>query len=119
MPRDYRLYLDDILEAIDRINQYVGDMDESEFSLDKKTQDAVARNLEIIGEATRNLPDAVLKEAEEIEWRKIIALRNMLTHEYFDISLPVIWDIIQTKLTPLKEACLKLLKRLDGGLEPN
>jgi uncharacterized protein with HEPN domain len=62
------------LEAIDRINQYVGYMDESEFSLDKKTQDAVVRNPEIIGEATQNLPDAVSKEAEEIEWRKIIAL---------------------------------------------
>ncbi len=112
MPRDYRLYLDDILEAIARIREYVQDIDETEFGSDRKTQDAVIRNLETIGEASRNLSDSLKDEVKEIEWHKIIGLRNILAHEYFGISLPIIWDVVQNKLDPLKQACTKLLKRL-------
>ena len=111
MPRDNRLYLDDILEAIGRIREYVRDMDEFDFALDKKTQDAAIRNLEIIGEAAGKLPDSFKESAKEIEWRKIIGLRNILTHEYFGISLPIVWDVIQNKLDSLEQACKKLLKQ--------
>ena len=109
MHRDYRLYLDDILEAIDRIHEYVQGIDAGVFSSDKKTQDAVIRNLEVIGEAASNLPDNIKIEAEEIEWRKIIGLRNILAHEYFGVSIPIVWDIIQNKLNSLKKTCVKLL----------
>jgi uncharacterized protein with HEPN domain len=109
MPREYRLYLDDILGAIDRIREYVGRMDQSEFTKDRKTQDAVIRNLEIIGEAAKNLSETLQGEANEIEWRKIMGLRNILVHEYFGVSLPIIWDIVQNKLGPLEEACRKLV----------
>jgi len=109
MSRDYRLQLDDILEAVQRIKKYTSDLSQEEFALDDKTQDAVIRNLEIIGEAARSLPDEVKKSASQIEWKKIIALRNILIHEYFGVNTEILWDLIINKLDELKDACLKLL----------
>jgi uncharacterized protein with HEPN domain len=113
MHRDYRLYLDDILDAIDRISEYVEGMDDDAFISDKKTQDAVIRNLEVIGEASRNLSDELKAQSNEIEWTKIIGFRNILAHEYFGVSIPIVWDIVQSKIGPLREACTKLLKQLE------
>lgn len=117
MPRDFRLYLDDMLEAIGRIQEYTADMDEAAFARDSKTQDAVVRNLEVIGEAARNLPDQMKAGAPEIDWRKIVGLRNILIHEYFGISTPILWDIIQNKLGTLGRTCRRLLQI--ENLEPN
>ncbi|MCK5175211.1 MAG: DUF86 domain-containing protein [Planctomycetes bacterium] len=108
MPRDYKLQLDDILEAIGRIREYTDNMSEESFGLDHKTQDAVIRNLEIIGEAARNLPDEIKNSASEIQWHKIIALRNLLIHEYFGVNTKILWDVITNKLGGLEEACRKL-----------
>jgi uncharacterized protein with HEPN domain len=113
MHRDYGLYLDDILEAIDRIREYVQGMDAEAFSSDRKTQDAVIRNLEVIGEASRNLSEELKVRSNQIEWSKIIGFRNILAHEYFGVSVPIVWDIVQNKLDPLRDACTKLLKQLD------
>ena len=94
MPRDFRLYLDDILDAVHQIRVYIAGMNEDDFAKDRKTQDAVIRNLEIIGEAAGNLPDQFQKMAQEIDWRKIKGLRNILIHEYFGINLPIIRDVV-------------------------
>ncbi len=110
MHRDPRLYLDDMLEAIALIREYTSSYDYQRFSLDRKTQDAVVRNLEIIGEAAGRLPESVRAKAPEIEWRKIVGLRNILVHEYFGVSLPVIWDVVQNKLASLEIVCRNLLK---------
>ena len=112
MHRDPRLYLDDILEAINKIRDYTAGMDYSAFSNDAKTQDAVVRNLEIIGEAAGRLQGQVRDSSSDIEWRKIVALRNILIHEYFGVSLPIVWDIIQSKLDPLESSCQALLNQL-------
>lgn len=109
MPRDFRLYLDDILEGIAQIREYTASMDFEGFARDRKTQDAVVRNIEIIGEAAARLPESVKSKTEDMEWRKIIGMRNILVHEYFGISLPIVWDIVQNKLKPLEAACKKLL----------
>ena len=110
MHRDPRLYLDDILEAIVQIREYILSMDYESFVRDRKTQDAVVRNLVIIGEAAGRLPENMKHAAGEIEWRKIVGLRNILIHEYFGISLPVVWDVAQNKLNALETACWKLLE---------
>ena len=110
MPRDSRLYLDDILQAIDRITDYTEGMTVVELAEDCRTLDAVVRNLEIIGEAARSLPDSVKETMPEIEWRKIVGLRTILIHEYFGVSIPVVWDIVQNKLAPLGEACRRALE---------
>jgi uncharacterized protein with HEPN domain len=110
MSRDYRLYLDDILEAIHQIRTYVADRDEESFATDRKTQDAVIRNLEIIGEAAGRLPEQIQKAGPDVDWRKIKGLRNILIHEYFGINLSIIWDVVESKLDPLEKACLRLLE---------
>lgn len=109
MPRDYKQHLDDILQAIIYIREYVQNMDFRTFEDDTKTQHAVIRNLEIIGEAARKIPDEVRDNAPEIEWNKIIALRNILIHEYFGVSLKIVWDVAQNKLDILETTCLRLL----------
>lgn len=110
MPRNYLLYLDDILEAIVKIRDYIAGMDYTAFTEDTKTQDAVVRNLEIIGEAAGHLPELVRTATPEIEWRKIVSLRNILAHEYFGVSLPVVWDVVKNKLDSLQAACEKLIE---------
>jgi len=115
MPRDHRLYLDDILEAIGNVREYVKGMDYDAFARDKKTRDAVVRNLEIIGEAAGRLPESVRSAAPEIEWRKIMSLRNILAHEYFGVSLPVVWDVVQNKLQPLETSCRNLMKQMPSA----
>lgn len=110
MHRDPRLYLDDILEAITQIREYTSTLDYDSFSQDRKTQDAVARNLEIIGEAAGRLPESIKMNATGIEWRKIVGMRNIIAHEYFGISLPVVWDVVKNKLGLLETSSRKLQK---------
>ena len=98
MHRDFRLYLDDILGAIERIFEYVRGMDYKTFARDLKTQDAVIRNPEIIGEAARHLPAEMTEKAPVIQWPKIMGLRNILTHEYFGVNLAIVWDVVQHNL---------------------
>jgi uncharacterized protein with HEPN domain len=110
MPGDHRLCLDDILEAIGRIRRHVGQMDFAASKTDEKTVDAVIRNLEVIGEAARNVPEPLRQGCPETEWCKIVALRNILIHDYFGINLEIIWDIVQHKLDDLEATCRRLLE---------
>jgi uncharacterized protein with HEPN domain len=112
MSRDPGLYLDDLLESIARISRYTEGMNEATFATDSRTQDAVIRNLEVIGEAARSLPEELRAAAPEIEWRKIVALRNVLAHAYFGLSLPILWDVVMNKLGPLRDAASRLLGSL-------
>lgn len=66
-------------------------------------QDAVVRNLEIIGEAVKRLPDAIRKQHSDVEWRKIAGLRDILVHAYFGVDVEIIWDVIQHKLPEFKD----------------
>lgn len=109
MPRDYKQQLDDILQAITLIREYTKNMDYNAFEHDRKTQDAVVRNLEIIGEAARAMHNEVRDKSRGIEWNKIIALRNILIHEYFGVNLKIVWDVIQNKLDEVENTCRKLL----------
>lgn len=109
MRRDPRLYLDDILEAIDRVREYTLDLDYEAFRQDRKTQDAVIRNLEIIGEAAGRLPESLHAASPDVAWRKITGLRNILAHDYFGVSLPIVWDVVQNKLDSLQTSCEVLI----------
>jgi uncharacterized protein with HEPN domain len=107
-----KLFLEDILEAIAKIERYIDGVNKEEFFDDEKCIDAVIRNLEIIGEATRQLPQPFTSQHPEIEWKKIIGLRNRIVHEYFGIDLELIWQITQADLLPLKNNIQKMLKSL-------
>lgn len=100
--RDHNLYLDDIYAAIVKVEHYTVGLTFAQFRKNDLIIDGVVRNLEIIGEAAKKTP-AVLKNRNlEIEWKKIAGLRDILAHEYFNVDLEVLWDIIKNKLPVLK-----------------
>jgi uncharacterized protein with HEPN domain len=110
MPRDYKAYLDDILQAVEKITQYTWEISFQTFSGDDKTIDAVVRNLEVIGEAVKHIPKKVRSRYPDIEWQRITNLRNIIVHEYFGINLKIIWDIVKNKLPVLAERIKQLLE---------
>jgi len=110
MPRDYKIYLADIIECIGKIHNYTAGLLLVDFCNDGKTIDAVIRNLEIIGEAARRLPEEIRINFPDVEWHKIISLRNILIHEYPGIDLETIWDIIENKLSPLEKQVKEILR---------
>lgn len=97
MSRDWRLYLDDVREACERISRYVGEMDKAGFLADDKTYDAVLRNLEVIGEAAKKLPDDVRARYGGVDWRKIAGFRDIIAHAYFGVDQAILWDIVRNK----------------------
>ncbi len=101
MPRDPRILLDDIRECLRRIESYTNGV-RGEALQDPRTLDAVIRNLEVIGEAAKQLPVEALARHEEIDWRKIAGLRDILIHQYFGIDVSILADVVSTKLPDLK-----------------
>ena len=112
-PRSWRVRIEDILEAIDNIEGYVVGLEYRTFRADRKTMDAVERNLEIIGEATANLPDEILARWPEVPWRHMKGLRNLLAHEYFGVDSGILWQTIQEDLPALEPLLRKVLASPD------
>ena len=102
MPRDFEAYLEDIRQAISRIQHYAEGLTLESFAQDTRTIDAVIRNLEIIGQAAKMIPESARASYPNIEWRKIAGLRDILAHQYFEVDLDIIWDILQNKLPALE-----------------
>lgn len=94
-------FIGDIKEAIRRIEEYTENIDYDKFLADKKTQDAVVRNLQIIGEAVKNITADFKKKHIAIEWKKIAGLRDKITHQYFGVNLDIVWDVVKNKVPEL------------------
>jgi uncharacterized protein with HEPN domain len=104
MPRrDWLLFVAYMQEAIEKIGAYIEPMTFADFQADSRTVDAVVHNLLVIGEAARCLPAALKEQHPEIDWIAINGLRNRIAHEYFGLSLSVIWEIAQTDLPILRQ----------------
>lgn len=115
MSRDLRLYLNDILVADEKVLRYTSGMNFEQFVADERTFDAVIRNLQVIGEAVKNIPGDVRDRNPEIEWRKIAGLRDILAHTYFQIENEIIWDVVQNKVSPLLTKVNQLLENQRDG----
>ena len=102
-------YLNDILESISDIKEFVAGIDYESFLRDKKTSKAVIRSLEIIGEAAKNIPEPLRNSQKEIPWQEIMGMRNKLAHEYFGVDLDIVWQSIREDVNPLEAAVMEIL----------
>jgi len=106
--KEDKTYLEHILDAIAKVEQYTADGRDA-FMADDKTQDAVVRNLEIIGEATKRLSEELRYKHSEIPWKQAAGLRDVLSHDYMSIDLTIVWNVIDSRLPALREAVRELL----------
>lgn len=111
MSRIYIDYLRDMFENANRAIQFTEGMDFETFRKDEKTVYAVIRAVEIIGEATRNIPDDIRVKYPEIPWRDAADMRNKLVHRYFGINLEVIWQTLSEDLPMLANALREIIRR--------
>lgn len=110
MKRDYRLFVEDILDSIEKIEEFVADMNFDEFVNDDKTSSAVMRKLEIIGEATKNLPGDIRRKYKGLPWREMARMRDKITHGYFGINYRIVWNVIKERLPEIKPTILQILE---------
>lgn len=108
--RHWDIRVHDILAAIEKILEYTKGYDCQAFESDAKTIDAVVRNLEIVGEAARHIPDTIIEKNPGIPWREIRDMRNLLAHEYFGVNTKIIWETVQTDLPAIVPVLKKLLQ---------
>jgi len=106
LKKDPQIYLAHIRDSIQAIREYTQD-GETAFLKDRKTQDAVIRNLEIIGEAVKNIPAEITDRYEHIPWKKIAGMRDRLIHHYFGVNLKMVWGVVENRLDELDQAVQK------------
>lgn len=113
MAKDFLVYLDDILESIERIEEYTRELVYEDFFENRQTQDAVMRRITIIGEAAKRIPDEISTRYAEVPWRDIADMRNKLVHEYSGIRIDQVWAVIEKNLAPLKRTVERMLRELE------
>ena len=91
--RKYGFYIEDILVSMERIEEYINGLEFAGFKQNYMIVDAVVRNFEIIGEASKHIPDEIIEKYPNIPWRKMYGLRNIVSHEYFGIDYETLWEI--------------------------
>jgi len=112
MRREYQDYLSDLIEAIDKIEQFVGSMTYEKFGKDEKTIFAVIRALEIMGEAAKKIPSGIRVKYKNIPWKQIAGMRDKLIHEYFGINTKVIWKTVKEDVPMVKPLIKQMFKNI-------
>jgi uncharacterized protein with HEPN domain len=101
--RDYLLFIEDILDAITKIEAYVANLSFEEFSNNSMAIDATIRNFEVIGEASKNIPKKIKEKYPDVEWKEATGFRNVLIHNYFGIDVEAVWDTLHNNIPVLKK----------------
>ena len=111
MIKNPQIYIQHILESIDKIEKYVAEINEKNFSGNFLVIDAVVRNFTIIGEASKNIPDNIKDKYLNADWKGMAGFRNRIVHAYFEISTRIVWHIVKNELPPLKERMKQILEK--------
>ena len=109
--REYRDYLNDIAECINDVKSFTDGMTYKEFSLDKKTINAVVRSIEIVGEAAKHIPKIIRDKAPDVPWKDIVGMRNKITYEHFGVDIKIVWDTAKHYLPKLKKKVAAILQQ--------
>ena len=112
--RNIKLYPKTIHDSINDIEEFIERMDFEGFRGDDKTSSAVIRKFEIIGEATKNIPESIKEKYPHIPWREMAGFRDKLIHFYFGIKYELVWDTVKLRLPELKENIQRVLKDMEG-----
>lgn len=108
--RDYRDFLQDILEALNDAESFVDNLSFEEFAADRKTIYAVVRSVEIIGEATKNIPDQIKAQTPDLPWKRMAAMRDKLIHGYFGVDIKTLYKTAKQDLPTLKIPIQKIIE---------
>ncbi len=111
--RNYRLYLKDIVEAMGAAQTFVEGIGFDAFAADDKTASAVVRKLEIIGEATKNVPKTIRQEYPQVPWRQMAGMRARILPVYFDVNDAIVWEVVTELIPPLQPIIAQILKDLE------
>ena len=117
--RTSKIYFEDIITFINRIESYIQDLNFENFKENQLVIDAVIRNLELIGEASKNISSEIRKKFSNVPWSEMIGLRNLATHGYFKIDLTIIWDIITKDIPENKQSIHNIFSELFKKSEEN
>lgn len=113
MKKDPLIFIEHIIESIELLEKYLGRVKKERFLKSAQLQDAVIRRIEIIGEAVKNIPKLIKDKNPDVPWRKMLAMRNILIHEYFAVNLDIAWDTVKLDLPKLKRQLQKLHRELE------
>ncbi len=117
MKKDPLIFIKHILESIEKIGLFCKDFTKDKLKKDDLRQSAIVRELEVIGEAVKNLPKAFRERYRNIEWKKLAGLRDKLIHHYFGIDLDIIWEVLEKDLPKLKKNIIFILSKEKNRLK--
>lgn len=107
---DPLVYIDDMLNAVAFVKKYAKNLAKEQFAKNELVFEATIRQFEIIGEAASKVPEKFRNTHPKIPWKKIIGMRNKLIHDYREVNLEIVWDVIQSDIDSLEEELVKILK---------
>ncbi len=107
--KDDKVYFLHIIDAMEAIESFIEGKSQADFLKDRLLQDGVVRNLEVIGEAAKNLSKTAKAKCPDIEWQKVSGMRDILIHQYFGVDLENVWRVVINRLPELKEKILKII----------
>lgn len=108
--KNNRLYIEQMLEAIDLVERYSKGLDFEKFSSDVEKQDAIVRRLQIIGEVSNRVSPEIKEQLPEVPWKKMLGMRNIIVHDYMYVDLEKVWNVVEKDLSELKQRLREALK---------